>query len=79
MTDDQPAPAKTPTLIPVVSSNLESVGYDPETRLLAVKFKRGGVYHYEDVDPEHFDGIQAAESAGKYFGEHLRSRPFTKI
>lgn len=73
-------PPKTPTLIPVTSSNLESVGYDPETRLLAVKFKRGGaVYHYEDVDPHHFDAIQQAESAGKYFHEHLRSLPFTKI
>lgn len=77
MTDQ---PVKTPTLVPVQSSNLEAVGYDPDTRLLAVKFKRGGgVYHYEDVDPHHFDQIQAAESAGKYFHEHLRSLPFTKL
>lgn len=38
-------------LVPVVSSNLAAVGYDPAERTLYVAFKSGALYAYDDVPP----------------------------
>ncbi|GAA0305537.1 KTSC domain-containing protein [Kineococcus aurantiacus] len=35
---------------PVTSGNVASVGYDPDTRTLRVRFRSGGTYDYADVD-----------------------------
>lgn len=62
------------------SSNLHSVGYDPETKTLHVQFGRKGklhmssektemiptsLYHYFDVPQEKFDGLMAVNSAAR--------------
>lgn len=57
---------------PVTSSNLKSVGYDPETRILEIEFQRGQVYHYQGVPQEVYDGLMAAESPGRYFASEIR-------
>lgn len=65
---------------PVKSSNIASVGHDPETQTLHVKFHSGGHYMYHKVDPRHFNLFLAAKSKGKYFQEHVRDKfKFTKI
>ena len=38
--------------VPVSSSNLASVGYDPELRVLEVEFHNHTVYQYRNV-PHH--------------------------
>ena len=53
-------------MIPVESSMIDSVGYDEETHCLQVVFNTGKVYCYEDVPPEVFQGLLAAESKGQY-------------
>ena len=59
--------------IPVVSSNLKSVGYDPKTKSLEVEFKGGGVHQYLDVSTGHHKALMSAPSIGSYFHEHIRS------
>jgi hypothetical protein len=52
-------------LHPVKSSNLHSIGYDPERRELHVKFLSGSEGAYSHVDHNTFVVIMAAPSKGK--------------
>lgn len=65
---------KLPMMIPVVSSNIASIGYEPADRYLFTKFKNGGVYRSEDVAPQVFEDFKAAESAGKFFAAEIRGQ-----
>lgn len=72
-----------PEMIPVESSNLEAVGYDPDEELLYIIFKEKRstprtLYRYSNVSQEEFDGLLSAESQGKYFHSVIRnSKPYT--
>ncbi len=59
---------------PVESSNVESIGYHPETKTLAVKFKSGGLYHHADVPQSVYDAFASADSKGKHYGAHVKGR-----
>jgi hypothetical protein len=67
-------------LKPVKSSQIHSIGYDPDTKTLAVSFTRGSgaIYHYPDVDAELAESFRKAESIGNFFGQHIKSRQFKK-
>ena len=56
---------------PVTSSNIDSIGYDPEHHKLVVRFNSGATYHYTGVDQDTFDNLMNAESKGKYFHAHI--------
>ena len=58
----------------VKSSNVKSVGYDPEKRLLEVEFANGGVYQYEDVDQRAYEETLDAKSIGSYIHAHIKSK-----
>ena len=58
--------------VPVDSSSIGSVGYEPGTRMLEVEFRHGAVYVYSGVPPEVFAGFMAAESKGRYLNGHIR-------
>ena len=60
------------TLSAVSSSNLASVGYDPDTKTLAVQFKSGAVGHYSGVSAKEHAALIAAPSVGGYFAAHIR-------
>ena len=60
------------------SSNVTSIGYDPETKTLEVAFK-SGTYRYENVSPEKYQALMAAPSKGKHIhtsikGAHKHSK-----
>ncbi len=57
---------------PLKSSNIESYHYDEDTQTLTVRFKSGGQYAYGGVARDHADGLSQAESAGKYFHQHIK-------
>lgn len=67
----------------VESSQLKSAGYDPENQILEIEFNTGSVYRYKGVDQQTFDGLMAAESVGRYFGQVIKPNqerfPFEKI
>jgi len=52
---------------PIVSSNLHSAGYDPDTKTLEIKFKNGSMYSYHGVPRVMYEGIFKAESPGGFF------------
>lgn len=59
--------------IAVNSSNLESVGYDPQTRVLEIEFKDHSIYQYQNVPQSVHKELMEAESHGKYFAKFIRN------
>ena len=57
----------------VDSSNIESIGYDPETRELYVSFvNTGRTYVYYNVDQWIFDEFIQADSKGAYLNQNIK-------
>jgi hypothetical protein len=56
---------------PVSSSNLSSVGYDQENRVLEIEFNGGRVYQYSDVPPRIHQELMNASSHGTYFNKNI--------
>lgn len=53
-------------MIAVESSMVHSIGYDPDTKRLRVKFKDGGLYAYTGVPQSVYDKLMDAQSIGKF-------------
>ena len=58
--------------VPVKSSMIGAVSYDPETRVLQVRFNNGSVYEYDDVLQDDAEGLMSAASAGTYFHTRIK-------
>lgn len=57
--------------IPVTSSNIRSIGYDPQSSILEVEFTSGDVYQYLDV-PEHlYHELIKAASPGQFLNINI--------
>lgn len=56
----------------VNSSNVDEIGYNPETKVLSVRFKQGGLYHYNNVEPEKYDALKKADSIGSHLHKHIK-------
>ena len=63
------------TIVPVDSSNIDSVGHDEETNVLRVWFARGGIYDYENVPHSLFDRLVSADSVGGEFHASIKKQP----
>jgi hypothetical protein len=59
---------------PVASSDLRSVGYEEEQRMLEIAFRSGGVYQYFGVSPGEYRALMAAGSKGSYFSHNIKPR-----
>ncbi len=59
---------------PVDSSIITSVGYDRATAVLEIEFSSGDVYEYFLVPHSVYDSLLRADSKGRFFGDHLRTR-----
>jgi hypothetical protein len=67
----------TAALIPVASSQIAAVGYDPAARRLVVRFHGSGgrpetVYSSSGVPAEVAAGLVAATTPGTYFNRQIR-------
>lgn len=56
----------------VTSSNILSIGYDPENMILEVEFTTGAVYQYYDVPQIIYDGLMAADSHGTFLSAYVK-------
>ena len=65
----------------VVSSNVESVGFDREAGILEVAYRSGQVYQYTDVKPDEYAALLAAESKGRHLNRHFvqERRAYTRV
>lgn len=58
----------------VESSNLKSVGYDPNTATLEVEFHNGAIWQYYDVLESTYYEMKSASSIGKYFNANIKGQ-----
>lgn len=58
----------------VNSSMITSVGHDPDSKVMEVKFKNSKTYTYPDVEVEDFEALRDAPSVGKHFNEFWRQQ-----
>lgn len=58
---------------PVTSSNVVSVGYDPNTLTLEVEFKGDSVYQYFDVPEAVYLALMQASSIGKFMHANIKN------
>ena len=58
--------------VSVKSSNVRSVGYNAEEKVLEVEFRSGGVYQYAGVQPEMYADLLAAGSVGRFVSQVVR-------
>ncbi len=66
-----------PRSMPVVSSNISEIGYDPEKKELTVEFR---TYKYENVKPRQAKELVKSDSYGKYFQSKIKGKyPTTRI
>ena len=63
-----------PEMNPVVSSNVEAIGYDPDNRKLHVRFHSGTTYVYLDVAERVFHEFMEADSKGKYLNANVKGQ-----
>ena len=64
-----------PTMQFVTSSNIEAIGYDPDSMELHVSFlKSGQTYVYYNVEPWIFDEFMQADSKGTYLNSQIKGR-----
>lgn len=76
-------------MIPVVSSQIASIGHDAASNMLAIQFPEkkdgslGNLYHYENVSTELFAQFIGAESIGSFFINNIKKfpdlYPYTRI
>lgn len=65
---------------PVNSTAIESVGYDPETRVLELRYRNGSLYRAEDVPAHEHERLMTTESFGRHINAHLKKAfTFTKV
>lgn len=58
----------------VRSSDLKSVGYDKQQKILEIEFHSGGIYQYNNVPEAIYSGLMNAPSHGKYFHQFIKDK-----
>lgn len=67
-------------MIPIISSNVESIGYDEGTQTLRIKFLTGTIYEYKNVPIMEFEQLKNATSVGSYLNRNIaRNYPYEKV
>jgi hypothetical protein len=63
----------------IESSNIKSLGYDPETETLEVEFKSGQVYQYEGISGDLHRNMINADSVGSFFHSNIKGFKSKKL
>ena len=66
--------------VPVSSSNIASIGFDPGSQTLEVEFLSGTIYQYFGVPDYVYDSFLNSGSKGSFFNHEIRNvYPPTRI
>ena len=57
---------------PVTSRALAAIGYDPDSRTLAVQFHSGHITHYANVPLSVWEAFQAVPSKGAFWNAEIK-------
>jgi len=55
----------------VDSSNIRSIGYNPQSRILEVEFTSGDIYQYFDIPERLYEELMRATSHGGFLDENI--------
>ena len=58
---------------PVTSTNLQSVGYDKDAKVLEIAFHKGGICHYINVPEETYKGLMNARLKGTFHNVNIKN------
>lgn len=61
-------------MVPVKSSNVESVGHDANAQMLDIKFIGGDTYRYYGVPNIVHHNLMTSDSIGKFIAANLKGR-----
>jgi hypothetical protein len=56
----------------VSSSNIVSIGYDPNVLILEIEFKGGDVYQYFQIPQQIFERLMGAKSHGRFLHAYIK-------
>jgi hypothetical protein len=69
-----------PEMIPVSSSNIESIGYDEHDEQVYVRFLNGSLYVYKGVPLHDFENLREAPSLGSHLHRNYKNvYPYERI
>lgn len=60
--------------VSVDSSMITSIGHDPDTNTLSVKFKNGKTYNYDGVPADVHQSLMDSSSVGKFLNSHIKGK-----
>lgn len=67
-------------MMPVNSSNIDSIGYDENTQTLRVRFLNGSLYEYRNVPLMEFEQLKQAPSKGSYLNRNIKGTyPYERV
>ncbi len=58
----------------VSSTNIRSIGYDVDSKILEIEFHAGGVYQYFNVPQTIYSSLMGASSHGSYFHKYIKGK-----
>ncbi len=58
--------------VPVSSSTIVSVGFDPASQTLEVEFMNGQIYQYFDVPEPYYQALISDSSPGTYLNQNIK-------
>ena len=65
---------------PVASSNVRSVGYEPQSETLEVEFWNGSVYQYYGVPEFMHEQFINAPSKGQFLNVYIKNQyPYSRV
>lgn len=61
----------------VVLTHINSIHYDPKTKVLEITFNSGSTYSYHNVNESDYNALEQADSHGKHFDKHIKNKYIT--
>lgn len=58
----------------VISKNINTIHYDPKTKVLEITFHEGSTYNYHGISPEAYTSFENAKSHGKHFNTFIKDK-----
>ena len=69
-----------PEMLPVSSSNIESIGYNEQDQEVYVRFLNGSIYVYKGVPQHEYENLRDAPSLGSYLHRNYKNvYPYERI
>lgn len=62
-------------LVPVISSDIAAMGFDPVMNELQIQFRTGRIYSYANVPQDLYNSLVTAPSIGSFFAQFIKKFP----